>query len=213
MSALEQVKEQNQALALQALQHSAGHKAGLHRSSYTSANSDQWHDAVSHTMSDTSAVTEAEQREIEQYLQELEMLRGPAPGPELACTPSCVPDPPLLFAPKHWKWCQVDARPFCAYWERDAVRSTPFPLPIDKQCGLSKLAMRCHESIPGMWVSVWAGVCLGSWAWQGVGFVILSFCGTGGLLTCMFTVYLFVLGVLGVLLVHSVRDHVPQQVP
>ncbi len=47
----------------------------------------------------------------------------------------------------------MDPRPFCAYWERDYTRSTPFPLPIDKQMKLSKLAMRCHESIPGMWVS------------------------------------------------------------
>jgi hypothetical protein len=103
-------------------------------------------------MSDAS-VSEAEHREVEQYLAELEMLRGPAPGRELSCTPTCVPDPPLLFAPKHWKYCQVDPAAFCAYWERDKVRSTPFPLPADKQMGLSKLGLRTHESIPGMWVS------------------------------------------------------------
>lgn len=154
MAALEQVKQQNNALALQQLKHGQkGGSAALQRTSFASAASDQWHDAVSHTMSDAS-VSEAEQREVEQYLQELEMLRGPAPGPELSCTPTCVPDPPLLFAPKHWKYCQVDARPFCGYWDRDAVRSTPFPLLIDQQLGIHKLAMRCHESIPGMWVSV-----------------------------------------------------------
>lgn len=109
--ALEQVKQQNQTLALAALQNGQQQRAGaggaLHRSSFTSANSDVWHDAFSHTMSDTSGVGEADHREIEQYLAELEMLRGPAPGPELACTPSCVPNPPLMFAPAHWKYCQV----------------------------------------------------------------------------------------------------------
>jgi len=59
-----------------------------------------------------------------------------------------------MFAPKEWKYCQVDPRPFCSYWERDNVRSTPYPLPVDLQMGLSKLAMRCHESIPGMWLRV-----------------------------------------------------------
>lgn len=150
LEALEQVKQQNQALALQQLQSGAG--KALHRSSFASATSDVWHDAYSHTMSDAS-VSEAEHREVEQYLAELEMLRGPAPGRELACTPTCVPDPPLLFAPKDWKYCQVDPRAFCAYWERDHTRSTPFPLPADKQMKLSKLALRCHESIPGMTVS------------------------------------------------------------
>jgi hypothetical protein len=150
LAALEQVKQQNQALAMQQLQ-TAGGKP-LHRSSFASANSEVFHDAFSHTMSDAS-VSEAEHREVEQYLAELEMLRGPAPGPELSCTPSCEPNPPLLFAPKSWKYCQVDPRPFCAYWERDAMRSTPFPLPSHKQMKLSRLARACHESIPGMWVS------------------------------------------------------------
>jgi hypothetical protein len=109
-------------------------------------------------MSDAS-VSEAEHREVEQYLAELEMLRGPAPGPELSCTPSCEPNPPLLFAPKSWKYCQVDPRPFCAYWERDAMRSTPFPLPSHKQMKLSRLARACHESIPGMWVSNMVEAC------------------------------------------------------
>lgn len=148
---------QNQALALQALQNGAG--KALHRSSFASATSDVFHDAFSHTMSDAS-VSEAEHREVEQYLAEMEMLRGPAPSRELACTPTCVPDPPLLFAPKHWKYCQVDPSVYCAYWDRDPVRSTPFPLPVDKQMKLSKLAMRCHESIPGMWVSTPGCVCV-----------------------------------------------------
>lgn len=152
LAAMQQIQQQNQTLALQQLQSNAGQK--LNRNSYASATSDVWHDAFSHTMSDASAVSEAEQKEVEQYLAELEMLRGPAPGRELSCTPTCVPDPPLLFAPKEWKYCQVDPRPFCAYWERDHVRSTPFPLPIDHQMGLGKLALRCHESIPGMWLRV-----------------------------------------------------------
>lgn len=157
LDALEQVKVQNQALALQALQNGAG--KALHRTSFASATSnDVFHDAFSHTMSDAS-VSEAEHREVEQYLAEMEMLRGPAPSRELSCTPTCVPDPPLLFAPKHWKYCQVDPAVYCAYWDRDPVRSTPFPLPVDKQMKLSKLAMRCHESIPGMWVSTEWGVC------------------------------------------------------
>lgn len=150
LAALEKVKEHNHALALQQLQHGAG--KALHRNSFASATSDVFHDACSHTMSDTS-VSEAEHREVEQYLAEMEMLCRPAPCRELSCTPTCVPDPPLMFAPKHWKYCQVDPSAFCAYWERDQVRSTPFPLPADMQMKLSKLARSCHESIPGMWVS------------------------------------------------------------
>jgi hypothetical protein len=48
---------------------------------------------------------------------------------------------------------QVNTKPFLFYWERDPLRSSPFPLPIDEQMKLNSLFQKTHQSIPGMWVS------------------------------------------------------------
>jgi hypothetical protein len=49
---------------------------------------------------------------------------------------------------------QVNTKPFLFYWERDPLRSSPFPLPIDEQMKLNSLFQKTHQSIPGMWVSL-----------------------------------------------------------
>jgi hypothetical protein len=41
---------------------------------------------------------------------------------------------------------------FAAYWLRDEARSTPYPTPIDLMIKASALAMKSHESIPGIWL-------------------------------------------------------------
>lgn len=38
------------------------------------------------------------------------------------------------------------------YWLRDEDRSTPYPTPIDVMIKASTLAMKSHESIPGIWL-------------------------------------------------------------
>jgi hypothetical protein len=43
---------------------------------------------------------------------------------------------------------------FAAYWLRDEARSTPYPTPIDLMIKASALAMKSHESIPGIWLQV-----------------------------------------------------------
>jgi hypothetical protein len=50
-------------------------------------------------------------------------------------------------------YLQVNTKPFLFYWERDPLRSSPFPLPIDEQMKLNSLFQKTHQSIPGMWVS------------------------------------------------------------
>jgi hypothetical protein len=42
---------------------------------------------------------------------------------------------------------------FDGYWVNVPEGSTPHPQPIDVMLGCSKLAIRAHESIPGIWVS------------------------------------------------------------
>jgi hypothetical protein len=161
---LEAVTAQQRQHALQALRVTGSGPANLHRSSFTSAASgpEQWHDAMSRTLSDASAVSEAERHEVAQLAAELDLLRGPVAVSvvrELDPNPACVPNPPLLFAEPHWKYRQVDCSAFLAFWERDPDRSTPFPLPIDHQLKLNVLQRRTHESIPGMRVSTRRGGC------------------------------------------------------
>lgn len=157
MSAIEKVRKIQQQRALQQLR-------SLHRISHAAHEDDtgdHWFDARSHTMSDSSVafISDAERDEVDKLAHELEQQEHQQQqltvtlSRELeAPLPSCVPNPPLLFADKNWKYCQVDVKPFCFYWERDAVRSSPFPLPIDVQMGLNMLFQKTHQSIPGMWM-------------------------------------------------------------
>eukprot|EP00878_Enallax_costatus_P000460 GHUV01000552.1.p1 GENE.GHUV01000552.1~~GHUV01000552.1.p1 ORF type:complete len:402 (+),score=80.93 GHUV01000552.1:142-1347(+) len=156
MSAIEKVRKIQQQRALQQLR--SHHKF---RDPAFEDDTDCWFDARSHTMSDSSVafISDAERDEVSKLAHELEQQEHQqqqltvSPSRELeAVTPSCVPNPPLLFAEKGWKYCQVDIKPFCFYWERDSVRSSPFPLPIDEQMGLNSLFQRTHQSIPGMWL-------------------------------------------------------------
>eukprot|EP00775_Hariotina_reticulata_P004909 gene4909-5153_t len=157
-NALEQLQRLQQQCALQQLR-------CAHRSSQASGYSmftdddtgDFWHDAVSHTMSDSSYISEAEREEVSRLADQMEQHEHQQwqltvrVGRELTIElPSCVPNPPLLFADKRWKYCQVDVTPFCAYWERDNLRSTPFPFPVDLHLKLGALHKKTHESIPGM---------------------------------------------------------------
>jgi hypothetical protein len=58
----------------------------------------------------------------------------------LACLPACFPS------------CFPVTAGFAAYWLRDEARSTPYPTPIDLMIKASALAMKSHESIPGIWL-------------------------------------------------------------
>lgn len=157
MSAIQRVRKIQQQRALQQLRC----QPKFTHTAYDD-DTDCWFDARSHTMSESSVafISDAERDEVARLAHELEQedhhqqQLTVSPSRELeVITPSCVPNPPLLFAEKHWKYCQVDIKPFCFYWERDNVRSSPFPLPIDVQMGLNSLFQKTHQSIPGMWVS------------------------------------------------------------
>jgi hypothetical protein len=118
MSALEKVQKVQQARALQQLR---SHHPGSHRhSSITGGAADDdteaWYDARSHTMSDSSVayISDAEREEVARLAHEIEesehaqgqltvsVVRELEPA-----TPNCVPNPPLLFAEKHWKYIPV----------------------------------------------------------------------------------------------------------
>jgi hypothetical protein len=129
-------------------------------------------------MSDSSYISEADWDEVSKLADQIEQHEHQQWQLTVRVTreltvelPSCVPNPPLLFADKRWKYCQVDARPFCAYWERDNLRSTPAPFPVDVHLKLGALHKKTHESIPGMLVSMfncpWGGG-EGIWALQSV---------------------------------------------
>ncbi|KAF8062064.1 hypothetical protein HT031_004324 [Scenedesmus sp. PABB004] len=170
MAALDRVKKIQQARALAALRAAHPHRgpgaAGGGAGGPAGGGDDDteaWYDARSHTMSDSSVafISDAEREEVARLAHELEaqehaqqqLTVSLSVKRELAApTPACVPDPPLLFAEKHWRYCEVDLKPFCFYWERDPVRSSPFPLPIDLQMNLNSLFQKTHQSIPGMWL-------------------------------------------------------------
>jgi len=64
-----------------------------------------------------------------------------------------IPEPPLAFGTPGMHFIPVPAHTgFAAYWERDDVRSTPFPTPIDTMSKASALAQKSHASIPGIWL-------------------------------------------------------------
>jgi hypothetical protein len=64
-----------------------------------------------------------------------------------------LPDPPLKFASPGVQFVPVPAvTGFAAYWERDPLRSTAYPSPIDQLTRCSSLAQRSHASIPGIWL-------------------------------------------------------------
>lgn len=151
---LEKVQKVHQQRALAQLR--AAHRIG---GPAADEDADRWFDARSHTMSTSACITEEEREEVERLAHEMEeqdhamSVLNVAIVREPEFTPTCVPNPPLLFAERHWKYCQVgDVRPFCAYWERDATRSSQFPLPIDIQMKLNSLFQKTHQSIPGMWI-------------------------------------------------------------
>jgi hypothetical protein len=156
LAAVEKVRKVQQQRALQQLR-------ALHKKTHAAFEDDTdcWFDARSHTVSDTSVmfISETEREEVAKLAFELEQQEHQQQQLTVSLsrelevpTPSCVPNPPLLFADKDWKYCQVDIKPFCFYWERDPVRSTPFPLPIDEQMKLNSLFQKTHQSIPGMWM-------------------------------------------------------------
>lgn len=164
MSALEKVQKVQQARALQQLRAHHAHATARHSSISGITNDDDteaWYDARSATMSDSSVafISDAEREEVARLAHEMEetehaqgqltvsVVRELEPA-----TPNCVPNPPLLFAEKHWKYIPVNTKPFLFYWERDPLRSSPFPLPIDEQMKLNSLFQKTHQSIPGMWL-------------------------------------------------------------
>ncbi|KAF6263068.1 hypothetical protein COO60DRAFT_1699000 [Scenedesmus sp. NREL 46B-D3] len=162
MSALEKVQKVQQARALQQLR---AHHPHSHRHSSVSAAADDdteaWYDARSATMSDSSVafISDAEREEVSRLAYEMEAQEHAQGQLTVSVvqelqppTPSCVPNPPLLFAEKDWKYIPVNTKPFLFYWERDAQRSSPFPLPIDEQMKLNSLFQKTHQSIPGMWL-------------------------------------------------------------
>jgi len=53
---------------------------------------------------------------------------------------------------------------FGGYWLKDYERTTPDPQPIDVMLGASKMAMKAHETIPGIWVG---GMRVGLWGGGG----------------------------------------------
>lgn len=159
MSALERVKKLQQARALASLR--AAHRSTAPHCAAAVAEDDTeaWYDARSHTMSDSSVafISDAEREEVARLAAELESQERTAQQLTVVReleppTAACVPNPPLLFAERHWRYRPVDIRPFCFYWERDPMRSSPFPLPIDEQMKLNSLFQRTHQSIPGMWL-------------------------------------------------------------
>lgn len=164
MAALEQLRRLHTQRSLQQLRLQqrislASHASGaLPAGGHDDDDAEAWHDAVSHTMSD-AAVSDADREEVSRLADALEAEAAAARQltmpvvREIACQHGCVPDPPLMFAEKHWQYCPVDVRPFCGYWDRDATRSNAFPLPIDLQMKLSRIGRMTHESVPGMWVS------------------------------------------------------------
>lgn len=167
MSALERVKKLQQARALASLR--AAHRSTAPHCAAAVAEDDTeaWYDARSHTMSDSSVafISDAEREEVARLAAELESQERTAQQLTVVReleppTAACVPNPPLLFAERHWRYRPVDIRPFCFYWERDPMRSSPFPLPIDEQMKLNSLFQRTHQSIPGMWVSVMWGAAV-----------------------------------------------------
>eukprot|EP00879_Flechtneria_rotunda_P003513 GHRR01003744.1.p1 GENE.GHRR01003744.1~~GHRR01003744.1.p1 ORF type:complete len:387 (+),score=108.88 GHRR01003744.1:675-1835(+) len=159
MAALDKVQKLQQQRALQQLR--ASNRCSTASFLHVDDENDVWFDARSHVVSDSSVafISDAEREEVAKLAHELEQQEQHQQQLTVSiicelepCNPSCVPDPPLLCAEKHWKYCQVDIKPFCFYWERDPVRSTPFPLPIDEQMKLNHLFQKTHQSIPGMWM-------------------------------------------------------------
>jgi hypothetical protein len=116
MSALEKVQKVQQARALQQLR--SHHPSHRHSSISGIADDDTeaWYDARSATMSDSSVafISNEERDEVARLAHELEeqehaqrqltvsVVRELEPA-----TPNCVPNPPLLFAEKHWKYIPV----------------------------------------------------------------------------------------------------------
>lgn len=77
-------------------------------------------------------------------------MPGPMRPLALAKAPH-IPEPPLIFGPPDIQFVPVPAfTGFSAYWERDPVRSTGYPSPIDQLTRCSALAQRSHASIPGI---------------------------------------------------------------
>ena len=64
-----------------------------------------------------------------------------------------VPDPPLEMADRAYVFVPAPAvTGFGGFWLKDPARTTPDPQPIDAMLGASKLAMRAHATIPGIWL-------------------------------------------------------------
>jgi hypothetical protein len=117
MSALEKVQKVQQARALQQLRsHHPSHRHSSFTGGHADDDTEAWYDARSHTMSDSSVafISDAEREEVARLANELEdqehaqgqltvsVVRELEPA-----TPNCVPNPPLLFAEKHWKYIPV----------------------------------------------------------------------------------------------------------
>jgi hypothetical protein len=120
MSALEKVQKVQQARALQQLRFHTNHRHSS-ISGIADDDTEAWYDARSHTMSDSSVafISDAEREEVARLAHEIEesehaqgqltvsVVRELEPA-----TPNCVPNPPLLFAEKHWKYIPVSG---CGY--------------------------------------------------------------------------------------------------
>jgi hypothetical protein len=83
-------------------------------------------------------------------------VAAPAPGPCRALAVASgphIPDPPLLFGTPDLQFVPVPpVTGFAAWWQRDPLRSTGYPSPIDQLTGCSAIAQRSHASIPGIWL-------------------------------------------------------------
>ncbi|KAI8468804.1 MAG: hypothetical protein J3K34DRAFT_425963 [Monoraphidium minutum] len=82
------------------------------------------------------------------------MLRDMPPGlPAIQEPGPHVPDPPLEMAEKDFVFVPLPAETgFDGYWEKDVERTSPNPQPIDVMLGSSRMAMKAHETIPGIWL-------------------------------------------------------------
>ncbi|KAI8466165.1 MAG: hypothetical protein J3K34DRAFT_434697 [Monoraphidium minutum] len=81
-------------------------------------------------------------------------LRRPlTPLPPLVEAGPHAPNPPLIMADRRFEFVPVPPETgFAGYWVRDALRSTPPPLPFDTALGCSRLVARAHETVPGVLV-------------------------------------------------------------
>lgn len=124
----------------------------------------QWFDALSRFDSQEGPSlhndVDAMLRDLCQGQQQLMLPRAPSlgrgsvggqgrlqpPGPH-------VPEPPLLFAGKDFTFVPVPVETgFGGYWLKDPARTSPNPQPIDVMLGASRIAIKAHETIPGVWL-------------------------------------------------------------